>query len=167
MIESIGLFSYIRNSAHAYPALLALHIVALLVLGAAIVATDLRVLGFGIRSCPVAEVVRGLRGLKRCGLFVAAATGVLLLGAKASRYAHNPWFWTKMLLLTLLAVNYLLFRRAFETPSVRLKLSAALSLLLWSGLLMTGRGPASVKDIMHSVVDPSGDFLFQSVQMIA
>ena len=35
---------------------------------------------------------------------------------------------------------------------------------MWFGL---ARGPATVKDIMHSMVDPSGDFLFHSVQMIS
>jgi len=162
----MALFSYIRNSPHAYPALLALHIVVLLVLGGVILVTDLRVLGLGIRSCSVAEVVRGLRGLKRWALIVAAASGILLFGAKADRYANNPWFWSKMLLLLLLASNYVLFRRKLDSQSGRVKLSATLSLFLWGGLLVAGRGPASVKDIMHSVVDPSGDFLFQSVQMI-
>jgi hypothetical protein len=42
-----------------------------------------------------------------------------------------------------------------------------LSLLLCVGVLVTSRGPATVKDIMHSIVDPSGDFLFHSVRTIA
>jgi hypothetical protein len=156
--------SYIRNSAHAYPALLALHIVALIVLGGAIVATDLRLLGLALRTDPAAEVMIGLRRLKRWSFVVAAACGVLLFGAKADRYWHNPWFWAKMLLLALVAANYLVFRRTI-TPAT-MKVTAALSLFLWTGMVVAARGPASVKDIMHSVVDPSGDFLFQSVRII-
>ena len=34
-------------------------------------------------------------------------------------------------------------------------------------MVAAARGPATVKDIMHSMVDPSGDYLFQSVQTIA
>src|SRR4029079_5490931 len=40
------------------------------------------------------------------------------------------------------------------------------SLLLWTIVLVAARGPATVKDVMHSMVDPSADFLFQSVQTI-
>ena len=47
------------------------------------------------------------------------------------------------------------------------KLAATLSLLLWIGVVWAARGPATIKDIMHSMVDPSGDFLFRSVQTIA
>src|SRR5262249_41443622 len=41
------------------------------------------------------------------------------------------------------------------------------SLLLWTGVVWSSRGPATVKDIMHSMIEPAGDFVFQSVQMIS
>ena len=100
-----------------------------------------------------------------------------MFGAKASQYSHNPWFWTKLALLGLIAVSCLIFRRSVYAnaaqldrvphPSSRAKLAAALSLLLWAGVACAGRGPATFKDIMHSMVDPSGDFVFQSIQEIA
>ena len=100
-----------------------------------------------------------------------------MFAAKAGLYSDNPWFWAKIALLGLLALNYAIFRRAVydravefdRTPNLpgRARLAAALSLLLWTAVIWAGRGPATVKDIMHSMVDPSADFLFQSVQLIS
>jgi len=170
-IEHTGFFTSIRESPYAYPALLALHMVSLIALGGMIVVTDLRLLGVGMRSFSVSDVVDGFRIPKRVSFAFAAACGALLFGAKAAQYAYNRWFWIKLGFLALIGLNYLIFRRAaFDNAarSVRnAKLASTVSLLLWAGVVLAARGPASVKDIMHSMVDPAGDFLFQSVQTIA
>jgi len=176
-IQETDFFSYIRDSAYAYPVLLSLHMVALAFFGGMILVTDLRLLGLGMRGYSVAEVVNGLRAPKRFGFIFAAACGVLMFGAKAGLYSHNPWFWAKLTLLLLIALNYLIFRRGVyqntteldRAPRIpgRAQLAGGLSLLLWTGVACAGRGPATIKDIMHSMVDPSGDFLFKSVQKIA
>ena len=62
------------------------------------------------------------------------------------------------------AQDHLIFRRGVASKA---KFAAVWSLLLWTGVVWAARGPATIKDIMHSMVDPSGDFLFQSVQTIA
>jgi hypothetical protein len=176
-LQDTGFFSYIRNSAYAYPILLSLHMLALAFFGGMIVMTDLRLLGFALRSYSVAEVVNGLRIPKRLGFILAAACGALMFGAKAAQYSDNPWFWTKIALLALIGFSYLIFRRRVyenaaeldRAPQIpgRAKLAAGVSLLLWTGVACAGRGPATIKDIMHSMVDPSGDFVFKSVQEIA
>jgi hypothetical protein len=164
-LQNTDFFSYLRTSAYAYPILLSLHMVALAFLGGMILVTDLRLLGLGMRSYSVADVVNGLRVPKRVGFILAAACGALMFGAKAGQYSHNPWFWTKIALLVLIAVSCLIFR--LGVYGSRAKLAAALSLLLWTAAFCAGRGPATIKDIMHSMVDPSGDFVFKSVQQIA
>jgi len=156
-----GIFiRFLGSPAYAYPILLAVHIVALILLGGMVVLTDLRWLGLGMGGYSEAEVVSGLRVPKRIAFGFAAASGAVLFGANAGEYSKNPWFWLKITLLVLIAANYLIVRRS---P----KLAAALSLLLWTGVVWAARGPATIKDIMHSMVDPSGDFLFQSIQTIA
>jgi len=167
----------VSASPYAYPVLLSLHMVALAFFGGMILVTDLRLLGVGMRSYAIAEVVSGLRAPKRLGFVVAAASGALLFDSKAGQYSHNSWFWIKLALIVLIAVNYVIFRRSVyrnaaeldRAPRIsgRTKLAAGLSLLLWTGAACAGRGPATIKDIMHSMVDPSGDFLFKSVQQIA
>jgi hypothetical protein len=159
------------TQAYAYPVILSLHMVALAFLGGMIVVTDLRLLGLGMRGYSVSEIVNGLRVPKRFGFALAAACGVLLLGFGAARYSLNRWFWIKITLLALVGISYLIFRRgvynnATETPG-RAKLAAGLSLLLWTGVACAGRGPATIKDIMHSMVDPNGDYVFKSVEEIA
>jgi hypothetical protein len=171
-IQETDFFSFIRTSTYAYPVILSLHMVALAFFGGLVLVTDLRLLGLGMRSYSISEVVNGLRRPKRFGLAFAAICGVLMFGAKAEQYSNNPWFWTKIMLLVLIAVNYLLFRRgvydaAPQQLNGRARLAGGLSLLLWTGVACAGRGPATIKDIMHSMVDPSGDFVFKSVQQIA
>ncbi len=169
-LQETGFFTFLPygNRPTPIPLILSLHILALAFFGGMIVVTDLRLLGLGMRSYSVSEVVNGLRAPKRGGFLLAAITGVLMFGAKAAQYSYNPWFWTKMALLAFIAVNYLIFRRGVYRNAVRAKLAAGISLLLWTGGSM--RGPwstATIKDIMHSMVDPSGEFVFQSVQEIA
>jgi hypothetical protein len=176
-LQSTDPFPYIRGSQYAYPVLLSLHMVALALLGGMILVTDLRLLGLGLRSYSVSEIVNGLRAPKRFGFIFAAACGALMFGSKAEQYSYNPWFWTKITLLGLIALNYLVFRRGVYENTVeidcapripgRAKLAAGLSLLLWTGVACAGRGPATIKDIMHSMINPDGEFLFQSVQEIA
>jgi hypothetical protein len=162
-----GIFiGFIGSTAYTYPVLLAIHIVALVLLGGMVVLTDLRGLGLGMRSYSVQDVVDGLRVPKRIAFGLAAASGAVLFGANARQYSHNPWFWLKIALLVLIAANYLLFRRTAHNSAGLWKLASGLSLLLWTGVIVAARGPATVKDIMHSMVDPDGDFLFHSVQTI-
>src|SRR5579863_8458250 len=87
-LEMTGLFTHLRDSAYAYPVLLSLHMVALAFFGGMILVTDLRLLGLGLRSYPVAELVNGFRAPKRIGFALAAVTGVLLFGSKAGQYSH-------------------------------------------------------------------------------
>jgi hypothetical protein len=164
-LQQTVFFSYLRESAYAYPVLLSVHIVALVFVGGMVVVTDLRLLGLGMRNYNVSGLVNGLRVPKRFGFIFAAASGALLFGSKAEQYSHsyNHWFWIKAALLMLVAVNYFVFR---QLPG-QARIAAALSLVLWIGVVWAARGPASIKDVMHSMVDPSGDFLFHSVQTIA
>jgi hypothetical protein len=165
------------TQAYAYPVILSLHMVALAFFGGMIVITDLRLLGLGMRSYSVSEIVNGLRVPKRFGFALAAACGVLLFGSGAAQYSYNRWFWIKIALLALIAVSYSIFRRGVyngaaeldRAPQIpgRAKLAAGLSLLLWTGVACAGRGPATIKDIMHSMIDPNGDYVFKSVQEIA
>ena len=151
---------FLGSPAYAYPVLLAVHILALVLLGGMVVLTDLRRLGLGMQTYAVPDLMNGLRIPKRVAFGLAAASGAVLFGANAGEHSKDPWFWLKITLLALIAANSLILR---PKP----KLAASLSILLWTGVVWAARGPATIKDIMHSMVDPSGDFLFQSVQTIA
>jgi hypothetical protein len=163
-----GIFiGFVGSTAYSYPVLLSVHVVAFVLLGGMVVLTDLRWLGLAMRRYSVPQVMDGLRVPKRVAFGLAAASGGMLFGANAGQYSSHPGFWIKIALLALIAANYLLFRRTEYGDAGKRKLASGLSLLLWTGVVVAARGPATVKDVMHSVVDPAADFLFQSVRIIA
>jgi hypothetical protein len=148
-LQNLEPFSDLRSSAYVYPVVLALHVCAISLFGAMIVATDLRLLGWALRDGSVADVIVRLRWPKRIGFLCAATFGFLLFSSKAEEYYYNPFFRTKVLLFLLVAVHALVFRkgvyrnpaeldRAAEPPA-RAKLAAGLSLFLWLAILCAGR----------------------------
>jgi Family of unknown function (DUF6644) len=148
-LENLAWVSGFRSSAYVYPVVLALHLTAISLFSAMIVATDLRLLGWALTDSPSAEVIQRLRTGKRIGFILAAACGCILFASKAEEYYYNPFFRTKMLLLALVAVHALAFRKGVYADSAglahsgvatwRAKLAASLSLMFWLGILGAGR----------------------------
>lgn len=149
-LQSSALFTALRESWYMYPTVLSLHLVAIALFGGLIVITDLRLLGLVLRDRPMGEVVNGFRGLKHMGFTLLATCGLLMFGTKAEEYLLNPFFHAKMTLLILVGVHAIVFRKRVykrvgefdasgHIPGIA-KLAAILSLLLWTGLLIAGRG---------------------------
>ncbi len=111
-LQNTEFFAYLRNSAYAYPVILTLHIVCIALFGAMILATDMRLLGWGMRSHSISDIVNQLRVPKRIGLLLVATCGILLLGSKAVEYYLNPFVRIKIVLLVLVGVHALVFRES-------------------------------------------------------
>ena len=149
-LQSTGYATAIRESWYVYPIIMSLHLVGIAMFGGLILVTDLRLLGVTMRKRPVADVIEGLRAPKRWGLLLVVACGFLMFSSKAEEYYYNGFFWMKMSLLGLIALHGLAFRasvyrdpeRLDITPSVPwvAKVAGALSLLLWIGVAICGRG---------------------------
>ncbi len=149
-IQATDFFTYLRGSGYVYPMILSLHMVTLATFGGMILMTDLRILGVAMRRRPVADVVDQLRITKRWGLVLMVALGILLAGCKAEEYYYNIFFRLKLLLLALIIVHALTFRRSVYARAAEMdrigavpgnaKLAAGLSLLLWAGVACMGRG---------------------------
>jgi hypothetical protein len=148
-LENLTLFSSLRSSAYAYPVVLALHLTAISLFGAMIVASDLRLLGWALSGSSIGDVLTPLRWPKRFGFLLAGTCGFLLFASKAEEYYYNPFFRAKALLFVLVAVHALAFRSSVYGNPAELdgaaqrplaKLAASLSLLLWLGILCVGRG---------------------------
>jgi hypothetical protein len=129
---------------------LSLHMVAIAFFGGMILMTDMRLLGLAFTKRPVADLVDQLRGPKRWGLLLAVTCGILMLCCKAEEYYYNAFFRAKVALFVLVIVHAAVFRssvytraaefdRAGRVPGVA-KLAAGLSLLLWIGIAIMGRG---------------------------
>lgn len=74
---------------------------------------------------------------------------MLLATSEATKYAPNPFFWTKMTILGLIGVHALIFRPIVYNQTVeldrtaviptRVKVAAILSLVLWTATFTMGR----------------------------
>jgi len=168
-LQSTGFATELRGSAYAYPVILTLHLAAIGLFGSMILLVDLRLLGIAMRSRPAGEMIRQLRPLKQAGFLLLATCGLLLASTKAEEYYYNAFFRTKLALLGLVLVHAVVFRRsvyqnsdldrAADTPAVA-KLAAALSLLLWIGLVIAGRGIGYIEpplDKIHAKDQKPGD----------
>ncbi len=151
-LEASAVASALRRSLILYPVVNALHILGIALLVGGIVPFDLRALGlFG--AIPLAPLARFLPNVAAAGLIIAAMAGFLLFSVKPFDYAANPPFLTKMTLVALGVANAVAQRRsagwhallAGEAPGARVKLGAALSLVIWCAALMAGRMIAFVE----------------------
>jgi Family of unknown function (DUF6644) len=148
-IQSIGFMTDIRESALVYPIIMTTHLACIAIFGGLILMTDMRLLGWALRSYTVTQVVTGLRPWKRLGGTIMISMGLLLAGSEADNYYPNPFFWTKLTLLGLIGVHALVFRplvynatEAIDSePQIpaRAKAAAWLSLILWMSVLSMGR----------------------------
>jgi hypothetical protein len=145
-IESTDLSTAIREGALLYPIIGGLHLLAIALFGGMLVATDFRFLGWAMQRRAVSDVVEQFRWWKRLGFVVLAVSGLLLAWAEPQKLYRSPSFWVKMALLALVGVHALVFREIYSAPAAmdaripaRARVAAALSLLLWAGLIVSGR----------------------------
>jgi len=146
-IESTALSIAIREGGLPYPIIGGIHLLSIALFGGMLLATDLRLLGWAMQRRQVSDVVSQLRPWKWLGFVVVVATGLLLTWAEPVRLYRSPSFWVKMTLFALVGVHALVFRAGVYRHPERLdaaitrhaKLAAALSLLLWAGLVVSGR----------------------------
>jgi hypothetical protein len=148
-IQSIDFLTALRESALMYPIILGTHLACIAFFGGMILATDLRLLGLSLKSWTITEVVGGLRPWKRLGGVIMITCGVLLATSEAVKYAPNPFFWTKMVILCLIGLHALIFRPIVYNRTEELdrspviptkaKVAASLSLVLWLGMICMGR----------------------------
>ena len=148
-IQSIGFLADFSESVLAYPIVLSIHLTCIALFGGMILVTDLRLLGLTFRSLTITEVVTSLRPWKRVGGTVMVAMGLLLASCEAEKYALNPFFWTKMVILGLIGVHALIFRPIVYNRTEELdrlpviptkaKVAAILSLVLWTAMFTMGR----------------------------
>ena len=149
-VQATGFFTALRGSWYVYPVVMSSHLAGIALFGGMILATDLRLLGVAMRRRPVADVVGQLRPLKHLGLTLVVICGLLMLGSKAEEYYYNAFFRAKMTILALIIVHALVFRRSVYAQAAefdraaripgRAKLAAALSLVLWTSMVICGRG---------------------------
>lgn len=145
-LESSALAQALSASRYAYPLVNAAHIMALATLFGSILALDLRLLGV-FRAVPVQPLAAVLPRVAATGLAVAIPTGVLLFSVQPFDYAANSAFLIKISLVALGTAHALWVHgtagwKALAgggTIAPRLRLSAAMSILIWTSAIIAGR----------------------------
>ena len=144
-VAASALGQAISKSSWAFAVIESVHLLALAVIGGAVLMVDLRLLGFGLRAHPLERVARDAWPWFVGSWVVMIVTGVLLFVSEPLKlYFSTPFFWKMIFLLSgsLFAVTV---RRKVtlagdgRTPPVVMKLVGLVSLLLWSGVGSAGR----------------------------
>ena len=130
-----------------FPAIQSVHVIGLILLVGTICLIDLRLLGTVLRREPVASLASAVAPWTSAGLLIVLVTGPVLFGSDLPRYVKNPAFVLKMgLLAVALGAHFTLHRGATQVDdwsrTVRHKLAAFLSLILWSSIVLAGRAIA-------------------------
>ena len=144
-VAASALGQAISKSSWAFAVIESVHLLALAVIGGAVLMVDLRLLGFGLRAQPLDRVARDAWPWFVGSWVVMIVTGVLLFVSEPLKlYFSTPFFWKMIFLLSgsLFAVTV---RRKVtlagdgRTPPVVMKLVGLVSLLLWFGVGSAGR----------------------------
>jgi hypothetical protein len=144
------LTSYLLNDLPWVPPLVqTVHILSIAAIMGSIVLIDLRVLGLALPSQSTTELVRRLMPWTWWALPALAASGLVFICARPSRYLFNPVFGLKFAMLAPAVILAVVFQRGsirdgqfWERSRGRraaARAVAAFSLLLWTGVVMAGR----------------------------
>ena len=137
--ESIYLYSWIETT----------HVLTLMVFLGMLFVIDLRMLGAIFPNVPASTIAQRLDKPMMIGFGVMLITGFLLYYAIPVRTTQSLWFRIKVVLLIAAGINAFLFRAKMQAssnswdldpiPPKRIRIGAALSLVLWAGVVITGR----------------------------
>jgi hypothetical protein len=148
-LTATPLSQLIQTTSWAIPGIQVVHIVALATLFALALSLALRIAGRGLAAEPLASLARRfVRAIWIC-LVLLLVSGALLILAEPFRTITNPVFYLKMALL-IVAVSITVWlssvaRREGQTPTALHVVAAALSMLVWSGIIIAGRYIAYVE----------------------
>ncbi|MEO5922793.1 MAG: DUF6644 family protein [Bryobacteraceae bacterium] len=148
-LEATSLATNIRESLFFFPFLEAAHVIGLALVFGTIIVIDLRLLGKASSERPFEVVATDILKWTWVAFALTGVTGSLMFITNADVYFHNTYFRVKMMLLLLTAVNMGAFEvtarkrvqewnKAASAPRSG-RIVAAVSLILWIGVIFTGR----------------------------
>jgi hypothetical protein len=148
-LDSTSLAVFIRESPWTFPAIEAIHVIALALVVGTIAIIDLRLLGFASTHRAFTELSGEVLPWTWSAFVFAATTGVLMFVSQPLGYYENSAFRIKIVLLLLAGLNMMVFQlithrgvsRWDRAASVPLsgKLAGALSLIFWIAIVFFGR----------------------------
>lgn len=148
-LETTGWATAIREGGVQFPAIETVHVIAFATVVGAITVVDLRLLGVLAHHRSVRRLTRELLPITWGAFALAVLTGSLLFASNAVRYAGNPAFQLKFVILLLAGANMAVFHSGVyrridawdeaPRPPRAARLAGAASLALWIGVVAAGR----------------------------
>jgi hypothetical protein len=142
----------LRDSVWMFDITETVHTLGIILVAGTIMLVDLRLLGLGLKRVPVSDVVSRIVPRTLWGFGLMFVTGASLFSAEAVKLYNSPAFRIKLVLLSLAALNALIFHRTiyrqaaeWDTAVVvppRARLAGLLSLILWICIIAAGRAIA-------------------------
>lgn len=137
--QSLALAQTIRNVVWAFPTIEIVHLAGLVVVFGSIFVLNLRMLGFILSDTPAAQVAKGLAPWTLAGLGIQIVTGPLLFVSGAVRFSENGPFRIKIVLIAAaLVYHFVIHQRAISASTIAARLSAAVSIMLWTSVFLAG-----------------------------
>ncbi len=137
------------ESLFMYPLVESVHVLTLCLFVGMTMVLDLRLTGLALKKVPVGEVVERTQPWMFLGFAIMVVSGVLLFYAIPVRSYQNIFFRLKVVFLIIAGVNALMFHTGiFKTvstwgrelqPPSRARMAGIASLVLWAGVIVTGR----------------------------
>ena len=142
--EATMLGQLVRNSVWLFPVIEALHLLALSLLGGALLVVDLRLLGVGMTGASPSTLARSARPWLVTAVGAMLVTGLLLFLSEAVKCYYNQSFWVKILTLPVaIAFTFLVRQPAALADTTgrapRSRLVGAISIVLWFVVAAAGR----------------------------
>ena len=141
--EATVLGTAVRNSVYAFPLIEAVHLVALCVMGGALIMVDLRLLGLGMKDQNAGHLAHLVRPWLVGAIVVMLSTGVLLFLSEAIKCFYNTSFWVKMITLPIALGFTFLVRdpRIMKGAPTLLqsRMLGSVSMALWFVVAASGR----------------------------
>ncbi len=144
-MEAQAVSQVIQRGAWYSPIIQVIHLVALAVFAGAILVVDLRLLGTGLKTRPLAQVARDAQPWLVGGLVVLLITGIPQVMSLAMKQYYSPFFWWKMEGLLVATIFTFTIRRKMTLADdsrvhpVWNKLVALVSIGLWTGVTIGAR----------------------------
>lgn len=143
LVDHSPLAVWMRATGWVWPALEIMHLYGMILLVGGVLIFDLRVLGF-TPTLPLGPAT-GLLKLAMLGCGMNLITGSLLVLGDLNYFLKNPALWLKLSLIVAAGLNALFFTiyihrgAASRIMGLGARISAALSLVFWGGVIALAR----------------------------
>jgi hypothetical protein len=136
-VEASAVGTWVRETSWAFAVIESIHLLALSVIGGAILIVDLRLLGLGLKQHTVSDLGRDAHRWQNISYAIMLVTGVGLFSSEALKCYYSSPFWFKIITLAMATVfTYTVRRKVVFAPEGRFSpavagMVAVVSMTLW------------------------------------